>query len=46
MTNAHRLKRGEAQSRGSAEPDWWDEMANAADTPLVNSSTAWMRLRR
>jgi hypothetical protein len=34
QTNAHRLKRGEAQSRGSAEPDWCDEMANAADTPL------------
>ena len=34
MTNADRVKRGEAQSTGAAEPDWCDETGNAADTPL------------
>jgi hypothetical protein len=34
MTNAGRLQEGNVQTTGSAEPDWWDQMANAADTPL------------
>lgn len=34
MTNADRVKRDEARSTRSAEPDWCDQMANAADTPL------------
>ncbi|MDT5281859.1 MAG: hypothetical protein QOJ20_3054, partial [Mycobacterium sp.] len=34
MTNAGRLQEHNVQPTGSAEPDWWDQIANAADTPL------------